>query len=132
MGKVWDFPPPDRVSRHSINALLTLWPEKTDATLDGYEWRVPGSSTLSRPLPAQRATSPALVGLLTSEFGRPAFSSSGRQLCRRVLRDNGQEIGQTFKHSVTAAGAVPDSHRVPCMSALSQKWPTTNAPIERH
>ena len=68
--------------------------------------------------PARKNAGLALVGLLTSEPPCPAFSSLKRQWQKSRARRY---------RSVTAAGTVPDSHRIPCCRHFGKKLPTTNA-----
>ena len=96
-------------------------------------WRKP-EGPMDRTLPSQSPACYALVGLLTSELGPPAFSSSFRQLDRNNACDNGLQIGGpsfAYKTLGYSGGAVPESHRVPCTSALPQERPTTNAQFIR-
>jgi hypothetical protein len=94
---------------------------------------IPERSTDRSP-PTQRSACYALVGLLTSEIDPagllvaiPVIPKSCATMARR-LEDR---CSNPIKHSVTAAGAVPESHRVPCTSALPQERPTTNAQFKR-
>jgi len=77
--------------------------------------RVLGVSVLRGYCPSQTTTSPALVGLLTSEPGSPgllvaswAFGNPARS-----SRDNGQKDWAILHSSVTAAGPFRNSTGFP-------------------
>ena len=64
----------------------------------------------------------ALVGLLTPELGlaQPSRRPKGATMAKKNE--------QPFFTLGYSGGAVPEFHpRVPCLSALRRKWPTTNA-----
>lgn len=64
---------------------------------------------------AKRLSPPALVGLLTSERRRT-------QPSRRPAGGNGLRVGSA-RCAHHSGGAVPDLHRIPCLSSDSQTKP---------
>ncbi len=85
---------------------------------------------MDRSPPTRRPACNALVGLLTSEIGPAGLLVAlpiTPESCATMARRLEDRRSCPIQHSVTAAGAVPELHRVPCTSALPQERPTTNA-----
>ena len=98
-------------------------------------WR--STRRINGPFSAHAEAGMSCVGR-SSDFrvrsSRPSRRYSGgytgiiRATMARRMEDR---LLHSIKHSVTAAGAVPESHRVPCTSALPQERPTTNAQFKQ-
>ena len=80
-----------------------------------------GVQVLRGYCPSQTATCPALVGLLTPEQGSPGLLVASTE----SSRDNGLKKDWAALILLGySGGAVPDLHRIPCLSALQKKRPT--------
>ena len=81
--------------------------------------RVLGVSMLRGYRPSQSATNPALVGLLTSDQGLPGLLVALLllRLSRKALATMAKRTGYPVLLGYSG-GAVPELHRVPCLSTL--------------
>jgi hypothetical protein len=62
-----------------------------------------------------------------SSDSRARAARPSRRVCPKKCDNGLKRLGCPFLLGYSG-GAVPDSHRIPCLSALQMKRPTTNAP----